>query len=511
MHGFGLRALAVLVLSAGVLVAQAGDMPPRQASPGPDLVLSARACDLGSLIPGQRTARVLSLRNAGAEALEIRARTSVHRLDASLSTSRLPPGSEGELRVEFRPAIWAEGPFAEQVLLYSNDPDEPLVKVKVHGTLRSPVAWTPKVPMLGEVRRNDIQPLPELRISSKDGRPIGPLRPTSFVPFLQAEAISEASGSYTVRLTLDPSVPPGPLLGWLRIETNHPQLPVLEVPIRAQVLGDLVARPYRLDFGIVEEGQPATAEVSLENLGNREVHIVKAEPHLPTKAEVSLSRKGKGYQVRVRLPSSPPLWSLEGHINLYTDHPAEPVVQVPAVGWVRAKKPFDRAAAEGNDAGLFALIKAALFRDEEVSTEDFLTRILGGVRDDRAVSLLLRALGDDNWLIRMRAVEILGLLQSQKALEPVRRAVTDDFDEEVRRAAAAALVRIADKEALPDLLLALQDNDDWVREDAAALLGRIGDPQAIPALTRALSDEEEDVRGAAERALKELAGSDEKD
>jgi HEAT repeat protein len=192
---------------------------------------------------------------------------------------------------------------------------------------------------------------------------------------------------------------------------------------------------------------------------------------------------------------------------VYTDHPTEPIVQVPVEGWVWAKQPFDRAAAEGDDAGLLALIKAALFRDEQqLSTEAFLTKILGGVRDNRAVSLLLRALADNNLAIQPRIIKILGFLQSRRALEPIRRAVTDDSDFYVRLAATAALVRIAGREALPEVVLALQDDDHWVREDAAWLLIELGDPQAIPALARALEDEHEDVREAAREALEALSG-----
>jgi hypothetical protein len=314
-----------------------------------------------------------------------------------------------------------------------------------------------------------------------------------------------------VRLRLDRSIPLGPLLGWLRIETNHPQLPVLEVPVRALVVGNLIARPSRLDFGLVEEGEPAIASISLKNLGGQEVKVIKVEPHLPTAAEVSLSQQGQDYQISVRLPSPPPRWSLEGHINVYTNHPAEPVVQLPVVGWVWTKRPFDRVVAEASDMGLFGLLKAALLQLDKISAEEIVTKILGGTRDERAVSLLLRALEVNNWAIRTRAVEILGLLQDRSALEPIRRAVTDDIDEEVRRAAAEALVRIAGQEALSDLLLALQDNDNWVRERAARLLGELGDSRAIPVLTRALADEKENVQEAARAALKALASHGEKD
>jgi hypothetical protein len=499
MKTFGLGVMIALMLAVDPIGARS------VSASGPDLVLSPGACDLGTLIPGQRSLRVLSLRNAGTETLEIRlARTSSRRrLTAHLSEWRLSSGNAGELRIEFSSDVWERGPFAEYVVLYSNDPDEPLVKVKVQGILRAPLGWNPRS-LEFRIRRDEIDSLPTIRIIPQDGHPIGPLRVTSSVPYLSAEAEADAAGGYTVTLRLDPVVPLGNIQGWLVIETNHPLMPVLQVPVRAEVVGDLVIKPFHLDFGIVEEGQPATAKIALMNLGGLEVRVLKVEPHLPTVAEASLQKKGKHHEITVLLPSPPGLLNLEGHLDVHTDHPVEDVVRVPVVGWVWAKRPFDLIAAEGKEERLYDLVHAALFREEAVSAEDFLTKILGGVRDDRAVSLLLKALGEGNWHIRTRAVGVLGLLRNRRALEPVRKAVTDDVDEEVRRAAAAALVRIAGREALPELLLALQDDDDWVREDAAQLLGDLGDRRAIPALKNALRDEEEDVRQAARNALKKL-------
>lgn len=509
MKASGLAVPIFLVLAGGALAGESGFGPSASAASGPDLVIDARMIELGTVIPGHRARRVLSLRNRGKEPLDIRlVRTSSGRLTAHLSHTRLPPASDAELRIAFSSEVWDRGPFTGQVVLYSNDPDQPVMKVKVKGVLRSPFGWSPRF-LKFRVRRDDLLSLPEIEIVPQEGEPTGPVRVKSFVPYLFAEVGEEPSGVYVVTLVLDPSVPLGPILGWIRIETSHPQVPVLQIPVRGRVVGDLAARPDRLDFGIVEEGQPATAQIFLANTGGREVHVLNVEPHLPIEAEVGTVKKGRGYQISVRLPRPQPLQSLEGHLNVYTDHPDEPVVRVPVEGWVWTKRPFKLTAAQGSDARLQGLIRAALFRGEqEISAEDFIAKILGGVRDDRAVSLLMGTLESDNWYIRTRAIDVLGHLKNRLALEPVRKAVTDDVDEDVRGAAAAALVHIAGREALPELLLALQDDDDWVREDAADLLGALGDPLAILALKRALSDEKEDVREAAAAALKRLKGEE---
>jgi hypothetical protein len=423
-------------------------------------------------------------------------------LNVHPSDLKVSPGAEEPLRLEFRSKVWERGGFAEQVVLYSNDPDEPVLKVRVRGTFDSPVGWRPRF-LEFSVHRGDTSSLPAIEFISQDGQPIGPLRVDSYVPYLSAEALGDV-----VMLRLDPSAPLGRTLGWIRIETNHPLLPVVQVPVRGQIVGDLMVQPYRLDFGIVDEGQNAMARITLVNRGDRKIQVVKVEPHLPTEVETTFTRKNQVYVIEVLLPDPTPLESLEGLLNVFTDHPVEPVVQVPVVGWVAAKRPFEMAAHNGDGVDLYDFVYDALYREESVPAGTFVDQILGGVRDERAVDLLTRAAATENWLVRERAMEILGLLGNRLALDTVRKAVTDDLDEDVRRAAAAALVRIVGRQAFHELLLALEDNDAWVREDAAVLLGSLGDTRAVPSLKQCLNDEDKAVRRAASKALRTLTGVD---
>ncbi len=496
----GLVLTALLLTSCG--------MPFGARGPSPHLEVSPRALDLGIIIPGDRAARILTFRNTGREPLVVRwIRPSSQRLTTGVPTLTLTPGGTRDLPFEFRAEQWEEGPFREFLLIYSNDPEQPLVKVRVQGGLQSPIAWTPKVPFVGFTSRDMAKPIRLVGIRSRDRTPIGPLRATSLVPYTEAKVTAVGPEQYVVDLILDRYAPLVPLLGWVRIDTVHPKMPVIVLPVRGQVMGNLRPQPYQFDFHIVEEGEIAVATITLINGGPRPVRILKVEPHLPAAPVISVKPLGKQHVISLKIPSAPPRWSLEGVVNIFTDDPREPVVQVPVTGWVAVKKPFDRLAGGGSDAGLYGLLKAALFEDEnKLPSDEIVSTVFGGVQDDRVVSLLLRALREDHFLYRQRAAEVLGLLKSQRALEPIRALITDDWQEDVRMAAAEALVQIAGRDALPTILLALQDNHDWVRDDAAGLLGQLGDRQAIPALKAALKDESKDVRDTAARSLKTLEG-----
>jgi HEAT repeat protein len=89
------------------------------------------------------------------------------------------------------------------------------------------------------------------------------------------------------------------------------------------------------------------------------------------------------------------------------------------------------------------------------------------------------------------------------AVQPLT-AVLKDKDDEVRWAAAKALLQIGDTRAVGPLIAALQDSDCSVREAAVDALGQIGGARAIEHLVAALKDEDGDVRQAAAHALAQI-------
>ena len=74
----------------------------------------------------------------------------------------------------------------------------------------------------------------------------------------------------------------------------------------------------------------------------------------------------------------------------------------------------------------------------------------------------------------------------------------------VRRQAALALGRLADRAAVPALIAALRDSDPAVRREAAKSLGALKDDRAVSALIKSLGDGDTNVRFYAAYALGEI-------
>jgi HEAT repeat protein len=137
------------------------------------------------------------------------------------------------------------------------------------------------------------------------------------------------------------------------------------------------------------------------------------------------------------------------------------------------------------------------------------TRSLKKVGDERAVKSLIEALKYESWedaytvliSVRESAADALGIIGDKRALNPLIQSLFEDSDEEVRWKAAAALGKIGDERAVEPLIDALDDKSWGVRKNASNALGDIGDKRAFDSLLKALNDKDWHVRKYAAVAL----------
>lgn len=505
--------LFALLLLVAVLQAQEvfGQTSP---PPAPRAQVSADEFDAGYLTFGRFKATTsLELRNAGTAVLEIRkVRSSCLCVRASLPVSSLAPGRQARLTLEADGSELLE-PLDEAVFLYTNDPAQPLVKIRIHGAIGRPVEPYPVAISIGVTHKPLLlQGTTSVRLTAIDKRPLGRVRVEPSAAFIHAQGAQGADGVYEIEVGFLPTLPLGRLSESIRVHMEHPGQPIVNIPVLGVVTGD-VTPVRRVDFGLVPEGTAATAKVQIPNVGSRDVEILDSDLQLAVPGQVSVpgvvevKKIGRDFELTVRISTPPAFSRLSGVLRLTTDHPEEAVVQLPVAGVVMARHPFDVAATTPDgEARLRGVVAEALLRGDQVEADDFFSRVLGGVRDDRAATLLLRVATDlaENMNVRLRALEFLAVLKSALAREPLRKLVTEDDFEFVRRFALVALVETIGADAMPELLLAMEDDGAWVREDAATLLGRVGDDRALRPLQRATRDPDEDARKAAQAALQAL-------
>ncbi|KPK74351.1 MAG: hypothetical protein AMJ89_06575, partial [candidate division Zixibacteria bacterium SM23_73] len=107
------------------------------------------------------------------------------------------------------------------------------------------------------------------------------------------------------------------------------------------------------------------------------------------------------------------------------------------------------------------------------------SRILGDIKDKRAVNPLTELLDKEDFNIRGYACESLGKIGDTTAFTDVSSCLKDSV-EVVRKSAAVALGKIKESRAVPHLIEGLSDPHFSVRMTSASSLVEIGEPSVKP-------------------------------
>jgi hypothetical protein len=477
------------------------------AEPGPRLEITKTEHDLGRIPRGSNRVVNVTLRNSGDQLLEIRkVRTTCPCVKASPTIISVPAGKEVAIGVEIEPSVVEES-IDEEVLLYTNDRTKPLSKIRITGSVGTAIRVLPVGIPVGLVYRGDLAQLqfPPVQLVGADRAPLADVRLSPSKPWIHPTATKRDDGTFDVTVKLDSSAPVGPVNESIGVESDRGT--VGRILVIGGIVGNLDSGGRRIDFGLIKEQQPASVTFRLPNRGEKPVKIVRAAAKLTAPAEVDVTPEEKNFKIVVRVGPQPAFTRLTGFVELHTDDPDEALVRLEVFGGVLGTKPFEQAKAEGSDDKFFEIVKDALRRGERIPEGAFFEQVLGGVRDDRAVAILMRTATEADLAARMRAVELLAGFKTPQVLEHLRLLTTDDAHHFVRRNALAAYADAVGKASIPTLLLALQDDDGWVREDAATYLGKLGDARVIPALKAALNDPDADADSAIRTALVTLQAS----
>ena len=136
-------------------------------------------------------------------------------------------------------------------------------------------------------------------------------------------------------------------------------------------------------------------------------------------------------------------------------------------------------------------------------------KIISLIKPDSIIDLVIGKLKDKDNYVRLYAAEALGETGSERAVDPLIKALETDEDSDVREWAAYGLGEIGSERAVDSLIKALEtDEDNSIRRWAAEALGSTESERAVDSLIKALeTDEDSSVREMATCALV-LTGSE---
>jgi HEAT repeat protein len=169
----------------------------------------------------------------------------------------------------------------------------------------------------------------------------------------------------------------------------------------------------------------------------------------------------------------------------------------------------DRAVRQAAVSALTAIREPSVpvlglcLSDPQPGVQEAASSVLALIADERVLSPLIDALGNQNWIVRMHAAKALGRIKDRRAIEPLIPLLQDKV-KAVREEVTITLAAIGEA-ALPSLLEALKHPEWLVRLHAVEALGKSRSADAVEPLLWALfNDHDQAVREDVVRALGEL-------
>lgn len=320
------------------------------------------------------------VRNVGRALLRLRAGgTSCRCTVSKIENESVQPGGSTRVTVEWHPDDRV-GPYEQTARIETNDPSQPVLTLKVRGRVSLAVVVEPSRLIFSQVTVGEPASA-EAVVWSYTPEPLeltgheltdpataqwfdvdwqaveppadaSPRAATSASSAATAEAPPKPCAGYRVRVTIKPGLPQGPFRQTIRLHTNLPDIPTIEIPCEGVVTSEIAvvgagwdSRRGLLDLGMIrsEQGVRRTLLLVVRGRGHQSVRfrVLGIEP--PTlRAEIQEDQRktiadGKVTQTPLLLeipigsPSEDRLGpSLEamGMIELETTHPRVPRLQL---------------------------------------------------------------------------------------------------------------------------------------------------------------------------------------
>jgi hypothetical protein len=128
------------------------------------------------------------------------------------------------------------GTLAEYVVVKTNHPQQPELKIPVSGFIRPLVVLTPEKAEFGSIALDEDGAFGSIYLKHYGNVPLEISAAETTVEGIEidVEAI-EAGKEFKVRVQLPPDMPKGPFAGTIRLSTNNPRQPTVEIPVSGTV------------------------------------------------------------------------------------------------------------------------------------------------------------------------------------------------------------------------------------------------------------------------------------
>jgi hypothetical protein len=260
----------------------------------------------------------------------------------------LAPGERGIARVSATPTGF--GRWSRVFNLATNDPRQPKARMLLSATIQPRFAIEPRRIDLGELaagtdttvtvtvasrRRSDLEIL-GVELDAPGSPAAGPAAaatgPAAAAPLAVGfQRAPQDSSTWLVTLRLKPDAPPRPLAEVVRILTNDPVLPSVEIGVFGTLMGGL-AFPARVEITSRFAGVVASETVPIRRRQGPAFRITALSVNDPyLRAELVTVEPGEAYAVEITVLPDIPRGHRSALLSVQTDRPDQPHLSIPLI------------------------------------------------------------------------------------------------------------------------------------------------------------------------------------
>jgi hypothetical protein len=252
-----------------------------------------------------------------------------------VTASSLSPGEEGVLQISFDGKS-RSGDQTKTVRVTTNDPEQETVIVTIHAYVVTVLNLEPKVARMKDLEIGEDRVV-RLKVRIKDPDIVSVTGISTSDPLISGRMVDdpETDGGKTLEVKVAAGRPVGKFQETLTLHTTSPSMPTLDVAVTGRVLGDVRLEPEAIGFQASRRPNAAVSPltVMVSTAGQRVFHVTGLEDGTGyLTAELFEEQAGSSYRITVQLNqggSDPVPESFNGVLRIFTDHPDQPVLELP--------------------------------------------------------------------------------------------------------------------------------------------------------------------------------------
>lgn len=335
-------ALALALVAAPATFADDGAAP--AANPAP--AVSAPAADANAKAPSifspeptfnfgkqdseHEVKHDFTIVNVGTDTLEIKnVRTSCGCTVAELAKKVLAPGEETVVSATLK-LKGKQGKQAKDISVESNDPSQPVYKLRLEGEAVPAILYEPQFFKFGRIEDDEIHSAKVSIRANKEGLAFKITNVDVADKTLKADVVTVEEGrAYDITLSNTGPMKEGNLNALVTISTDNPERPTLQIRANAQVIGTLEVLPDQLNVTYSGDEAKKTTQYMRVGAGRvKEFKITEVSTDAPGVVTELIERGSNNYNIKVaEIPSNE---SIEGKsITIKTSLAEKPEIKIP--------------------------------------------------------------------------------------------------------------------------------------------------------------------------------------